>query len=146
MKQQRAFTLIELMITVAIIAILAAIAIPSYTQYVQQARRADARAMLMQASQWMERFRSENNSSYAGAVLPAGLSKTPSECGVDCAVQYNISLSNVAAGTYTLNAAPAPTGVMAKDECGTLTIDNTGLRTAKKGSSAAADLQQCWSR
>ncbi len=144
MKKEQAFTLVELMVMVAIIAILAAITIPSYSQYVQQARRADARAMLLQASQWMERFRSENNSSYAGAVLPAGLSRTPSECGVDCAAQYSISLSNVAAGTYTLNAEPA--GVMAQDECGTLTIDNTGLRTAKKGSSAAADLQQCWSR
>ena len=144
MKTQHAFTLIELMITVAIVAILAAIAIPSYTQYVQQARRADARAMLLQASQWLERFRSENNGSYANAALPNGLTTTPSECGTDCAVQYNIALSNVAAGTYTLSAVPA--GVMKGDECGTLTIDNTGLRTAKKGSSAAADLQQCWNR
>jgi type IV pilus assembly protein PilE len=139
MKQQRAFTLIELMITVAIIAILAAIAIPSYTQYVQQARRADARAMLLQAAQWMERYRSENNGSYANAVLPTGFSSSP-DTGV---AMYNITLTNLAAGAYTLKAAP--TGVMSSDECGTLTIDNTGLRTAS-GVSTAAVLQKCWNR
>jgi type IV pilus assembly protein PilE len=144
MKKQRAFTLIELMVIVAIISILAAIAVPSYIQYIQQARRSDALSMLMQAAQWMERFRSENNGTYTGAMLPTGFATTPSECGTDCAVQYNIALSNVAAGTYTLSAVP--TGVMTGDECGTLTIDNTGLRTAKKGSSAAADLKQCWNR
>ncbi|MFN5080146.1 MAG: type IV pilin protein [Burkholderiales bacterium] len=140
MKKQQGFTLIELMITVAIIAILAAIAIPSYTQYVQQGRRSDARATLMLAAQWMERFRSENNGSYAGAVLPAGMATSPATG----AAMYNITLTNLAAGTYTLNAVP--TGVMAGDVCGTMTIDNTGLRTAKAGSTTAADLQQCWNR
>ena len=140
MKQQQAFTLIELMITVVIIAILAAIAIPTYAQYVQQARRSDAGATLLLAAQWMERYRSENNGSYAGAdtALPAQFSQSP---GSGTAM-YNITLTNLAAGTYTLSAAP--TGTMSADVCTTLTLDNTGLRTAKGGSTSAADLKLCW--
>ena len=54
------FTLIELMITVAIVGILAAVAFPSYTAYLAKGRRADARVQLASAQQWIERFYSEN--------------------------------------------------------------------------------------
>jgi type IV pilus assembly protein PilE len=137
-KHQEAFTMLELLTAMTIIAILAAIAIPTYAQYVQQARRSDAGATLLLAAQWMERYRSENNGSYADAELPAQFSQSP---GSGTAM-YNITLTNLAAGTYTLSAAP--TGTMSADVCETLTLDNTGLRTAKGGSTSAADLKLCW--
>ena len=68
-QRQGGFTLIELMITVAIIGILAAVAYPAYTEQVAKGRRADARVRLVAAQQWMERYYTErlgkgNNQKY----------------------------------------------------------------------------------
>ena len=63
--QQHGFTLIELMIVVAIVGILSAIAYPSYAEYIRRGHRADARAGLLQAQQWMER------AATASTALPA---------------------------------------------------------------------------
>jgi type IV pilus assembly protein PilE len=61
----RGFTLIEMMITVAIIGILASIAYPAYQDYVRRAARADAKAVLMETAQFMERHFTTNN-AYTG--------------------------------------------------------------------------------
>src|SRR5258705_11108197 len=68
----RGFTLIELMIRVAIIAVLSAIAYPSYRESVAKSRRSDAQAVLVQGNQWMERFYAENyayNKNTAGTAV-----------------------------------------------------------------------------
>ncbi|WP_375122151.1 type IV pilin protein [Variovorax sp. WS11] len=61
-RRQRGFTLIEVMIVVAIVAILSAIAYPSYLESVRKSKRAEARAQLMEAAQYMQRFYSQNDS------------------------------------------------------------------------------------
>lgn len=71
---QQGFTLIEVMITVAIIGIVSAIAYPSYTEYIRRGHRADARAGLLQAAQWMERAATATG-SYPTA-LPEALTWT----------------------------------------------------------------------
>jgi len=123
-KQASGFTLIELMVVVAIIGILAAIAYPSYQQYVLRANRAEAQAVLTETAQFMERYFTTNGTYVDGALLSDASPKGSS----GSAIKYNISFSVVPTATaFTLQAAPA--GGQANDSCGTLTLSNTGAQT-----------------
>lgn len=77
-RPQRGFTLIELMITVAIVAILAAVAYPSYTKYVQRGYRSEGIAMLNDAVARMERYYAQNNSYAAGTLANLGITNSTS--------------------------------------------------------------------
>ncbi len=139
-KQLNGFSLIELMVTVAIIGILAAVALPSYQNHVMQSNRAVAKAILLENAQFMEQFYTENSrydQTPGGVAVALPIAQSPRPGGG--AIQYNISLQAVALNTFTLQAIPA--GSMAGDVCGTLTLANTGLQGASGGTVA-----QCWNR
>jgi len=115
MKQsQSGFTLIELMITVAIVGILASIAYPSYQDSIMKSRRTDAQAALLGFANSMERYFTVNN-TYVNAPVVAGTA------------YYNLTISAATASSYTLTATPA--GAQAADSCGNLTLANTGVKT-----------------
>jgi type IV pilus assembly protein PilE len=132
----KGFTLTEIMIVVAIIGILAAIAYPSYQDSVRKSRRADARAVLLEAAQFMERRYTESlQTGYAGVALPTELQAAPKDGNPK---YYNVTLTNLAQNTFTLNAAP--TGAQSSDGCGTLTLTNAGV----KGQATGKTVDQCW--
>lgn len=131
---QRGFTLIEVMIVVAIIGILAAIGYPSYQEQVAKSRRADAQRAMMEAEQFMRRFFSAQD-TFTGVTLPAGLATAPRPGSG--AAAYNIQLIENNAVVATTTAASATsftlqatrTGSMANDRCGNLRVTNTGVKT-----------------
>ena len=126
---QRGFTLMEMMIAVAIIGILAAVAIPSYQKYVQKTHRTDAQAALVEMAQTMERSYARTYTYKALAVGGAD-SGTPSAAILrDIKVEhYALTISAATANTYTLTATPKA-GVQSSDRCGTMTINNAGTKT-----------------
>lgn len=139
--KQQGFTLIELMIVVAVVGILSAIAYPSYTEYVRRGHRADARAGLLQAQLWMER------AATATGVYPTTLPDTLT-WSADTSKRYTIGL---AAGNtnaaFTLTATPKNPGPQASDKCGTYTLTNTGLRGANgKTSDQSGYNTDCWGK
>ncbi len=121
-KYWSGFTLVELMIVVAIVGIIASIAYPSYDEYITRSKRGDAMSALMLASQAMERYRSNPPYSYdVPALSDIFATQVPVEGGT---AYYNLTLTSDAT-SYTLTATP--TGSMSGKK--TLTLTNTGART-----------------
>lgn len=131
----RGFTLIELMVVVAVIAILAAIAYPSYRDSVRKARRGQAKADLVEYAALAERFRTVNN-TYVGFTLPKTVS--PRETGA--VAQYNLTPAAAFASADTFTITATPTGGQTADRCGTLSLNQAGVKTK----SGAAPLAECW--
>ncbi len=133
-RTEQGFTLIEVMVTVVIIAILGAVAIPAYSDYIRRGSRAEAKAAIMEDALLMEQKFTVNNAYNVPATAPLGFLAQSPKTGT---AKYTIKIGDgLTAATYTLEAKPVGT-----DKCGTFIIDNTGLRSLT-GNTATVD--ECW--
>ena len=138
MNKNNGFTLMELMITVAIIGIMGAIAYPSYTSYLKKSARADAKVGLVKLADKQERFYLQNN-TYTTAFDAAGLNtKAVSEEGY-----YNFTISGAdLVNGFILTATAVSTKTQANDTgCTVMTLSSTGVKTPN---GPEPGTKECW--
>nr|WP_141834223.1 MULTISPECIES: type IV pilin protein [Delftia]MCA1068720.1 Fimbrial protein [Delftia acidovorans]TQL71906.1 type IV pilus assembly protein PilE [Delftia sp. HK171] len=156
--RQGGFTLIEMMVVVAVIGILASIAYPSYREFVAKAKRADVAAMLSSAQQWMERFYSENfryDKSSAGVAVtdstqfPKYFSVSPMPGQGSAVYDVTVVVTDGTRDVYSLKAVRKAGSSMAGDRCGDYYLDQYGRKELKNFSSKHFATKQdalnyCW--
>jgi len=151
-KTSKGVTLIELMVTIAIIAIVVAVALPTYREHIARSNRADAKAALLNNAQFMERRFTETN-CYQGAGTNCSTENIASINGSLPWQQtpsfgtalYTISLSDASTdeSSFLLQAVPVTGESMDGDECGTLTLNHLGVKGISGGTYSVA---QCWNK
>lgn len=133
-----AFTLLELMIALAIAATLAVFAVPSYRHHVARTHRIDAASALYRAAQFVEGAASDGVSA-----LPPGLDQAP-QFGTPI-YRLHVLPADDANGGYSIEAAPGGSGPMRDDPCGTFTLDATGQRGNRDSVNGSTPTSsECW--
>lgn len=124
-RNNSGFTLIELVVTIAIVAILAAIALPSFANQMRKSRRAEAISAMQNAQLSLERWRVDHaNYGSSGTAFPS-------------LTTYNFAITATVAAPNDYTITATPQGDQTKDKCGTMTITKTGATVTKAPS-------DCW--
>lgn len=140
MTHQKGFTLIELMITVAIVGILAAVAYPSYQQHILKTRRAEAKACLSELAQFMERFYT-TNLRYDKDAANVDVALPNIQCRTDLTNFYTTQFVANSLGQRSYSLEAVPKGSQASDTaCGTLSLTQAGVKKSSVSGAAA----KCW--
>lgn len=143
------FTLIELMITVAIVAIIASIAYPSYQSHIAKTRRGVAKACLSELAQYMERYYTTNQQFHQSRdSTPVANSLPNLQCRTELTGSYTFGFPVLTAATYELRATPTAAQIARDTQCGrVLTLNQSGTRGARTTAGvaeAAAVATACW--
>lgn len=135
--RRRGFTLLELVVALAIAAIIAAFALPGYHAQIARAHRTDAIAAIYRAAQFID------SAAPDVGALPAGLDQSP-QSGTPV-YRLSVSRGSEADGGYAIDASPVESGPMRDDPCGVFRLDATGTRTnLPMADTAAPTSGECW--
>lgn len=140
MKDTKGFTLIELMIVVAIVAILAAVAVPSYRSYVLRSHRTVAINALLDLGSRQARYYTTNNTYTTDLTLlgyPAGTVSLPSSTNAYYTITVGPTPTFTILTTFTVTATRA--GTQVNDTCGNYTYTDLGIKDVSSGS-----VNSCW--
>jgi len=143
-RNQIGFSIIELMVAVAILGILAAIAIPNYSKYLERSRRVDAQTILLKVAAEQEKYYLENNTYGTTAQIAAGIKTSTTTINSPNNYYSIVIASKTATQDFTATASVISTGAQAGDsDCAKFSIDQAGTRTAKT-SANADNTTKCW--
>jgi type IV pilus assembly protein PilE len=140
MKSMRGFSLIELMITVAIAGILLSVALPSYQSQVVRTKRASAAGCTMELAAFMERVYASNIRYDQNAGAATALPSTPCRSELSSSYSFAFASGQPTARTFTIQATPAGVQATRDTGCATLGINQAGTKTVSGSDSVA----QCW--
>jgi type IV pilus assembly protein PilE len=136
-SKNHAFTILELVIALAIAAILAAYAMPSYWAHMARGYRIEAVAAVYRAAQY-----AEANVSTAGMTLSGGFDQSPPAGAA--VYRLRILPKDDSNGGYAVEAKPVDTGPMRDDPCGIYRLDATGAQTNRSFASNVPSVSDCW--
>ena len=134
----RGFTLIEVMITVVIVALLAAIALPSYTRYAVRVKRSAAQSVMVNLANKEEQYLLDAR-VYTTSLPNLGFASTPPEIANDYIVTIVVGTGTIP--TYLITAAPIGNQLAKDTDCGQLTLDQSSTKGIQNGTSTAG---ACW--
>lgn len=145
-KQQKGFTLIELMIVVAVIAILAAIAYPSYQDYIRRTKRADMQSTMLDIAARIQRYKIANFKVTGAKPVDVGIAAAYPTQGT---ALYEVSLSPIdetteelTSQTWTLTATPIVSTAQQGD--GDIVLNSRGQKCWVKGSTCTPSATTNW--
>jgi len=145
-NKEKGFTLLEIMITVAIISILASIAYPSYIKSVQKGKRSDAKVELLRIAQMQEGFFAQNMSyapDLAGLGLPSNLKSEQEEYSIDVKGLPDPCTTATPCTSFIITATPIA-GQLHDSECPKFTLTSTGQKGIGDSNATANQIRRCW--
>lgn len=139
-RRQRGFTLIEMMVTVAIMGLLATVAYPAYNDQITRTRRAQAAGCAMELAQFMERVYASNQRYDQNAGVATALPNTACRNETSTYYSYAFAASQPTANTFTILATPGGVQASRDTKCATLSLNQAN----SKSISGTGTVQQCW--